>query len=66
MEQTIKVSGMTCMHCVKAVENIINEVNGVKQVDVSLENANAHIQFENVAVEDIIAALNETQYKASL
>ncbi len=33
----IKVEGMSCGHCVNTVTNAISEVNGVQEVQVSLE-----------------------------
>ena len=30
--KTLKVDGMSCMHCVKKVENALKEVKGIKSV----------------------------------
>jgi copper ion binding protein len=47
MEKTVDISvyGMSCEHCVRAVTNALREINGVKDVEVSLENKNAHVVF---------------------
>ena len=37
--QTIKVEGMSCNHCVMAVEKALNGIDGVKNVKVNLEKA---------------------------
>jgi len=42
----LKVQGMTCGGCVKSVENVLRAVSGVQQVQVSLENANARIDYD--------------------
>ena len=47
MKAVIDVSGMTCMHCHKTVTDAISEVNGVESVDVSLENNNATVVFDD-------------------
>lgn len=57
---------MTCGHCVKAVKNIILDVDGVEAVEVSLENANATIEYTNLEVQKVIDELNKTNYKASI
>jgi copper chaperone len=42
MESTeLKVTGMTCKHCVMAVTRALKGVPGVTAVDVSLENGRA-------------------------
>ncbi len=47
MKVIIDVNGMSCMHCHKAVTDAISEVNGVESVDVSLENNNATVVFDD-------------------
>jgi copper chaperone len=39
--QTIKISGMSCQHCVRAVTKAIESVEGVSTVTVSLEKGEA-------------------------
>ncbi len=43
MKKTLKVSGMSCMHCVARVEKAIAAVDGVTDVKVSLENGEATV-----------------------
>ena len=38
MEKIIRIEGMSCGHCVKAVTNELSAVSGVSDVVVSLEN----------------------------
>ncbi len=38
---TIKVTGMSCQHCVQSVTKALNEIEGVHDVQVSLENGEA-------------------------
>jgi copper chaperone len=37
----LKITGMTCKHCVMAVTRALNDVPGVTGVEVSLENGRA-------------------------
>ncbi len=43
---TIKIDGMTCMGCVNSLENVLKEISGVDNVEVSLEQAQASIQYD--------------------
>jgi copper chaperone len=43
---TMKVDGMTCMGCVGSVTRVLQAVTGVGKVDVSLEKAQASIEFD--------------------
>lgn len=47
MKQIIlKVSGMTCGHCVKAVENALNELEGIEQTEVQLDDGTVKVTFD--------------------
>jgi copper chaperone len=43
----LKVQGMTCMGCVASVTRVLKEVPGVSEVAVSLENAEASVEFDS-------------------
>ena len=64
-QETIKVEGMSCGHCVMRVKKAIEGVQGVKKVDVSLENRQAVVEFDEgkTDVEKIKAAVRETGYE---
>ncbi len=64
METKIKVDGMTCKHCVATVTDVLSEVDGVEEVNVSLEGKSAEVKG-NVSKEDLIKALSETPFKGS-
>jgi len=68
MAQTLEftVTGMTCDHCVRAVTNAVNEVPGVSETRVSLDEKKAVVQGENLDPKAIIAAIEEEGYEASL
>lgn len=53
MIRTIKIEGMHCMNCVAAVKRELEALEGVTKVDVSLEEAQAIVEIENVADETL-------------
>ena len=55
----IKVKGMSCQHCVQAVTKALQEVPGVKNVQVSLEDGEA--RFEEAADVDMQAVEYEVE-----
>jgi len=62
----IKIDGMTCGHCVKAVRAALAKVPGVEAVeDVSLENGEA-VVAGNPDATALLAALAEEGYEARL
>ena len=38
---TIKIKGMSCNHCVVAVDKALNEIEGIKDVKVDLQKGEA-------------------------
>ncbi|NRD79435.1 copper chaperone CopZ [Bacillus sp. BRMEA1] len=43
---TLNVGGMSCSHCVKAVEGSVSQLNGVKKVAVNLQNGQVDVEFD--------------------
>ena len=39
--KTLKISGMSCEHCVKAVTRALTDVDGIENISVSLEKGEA-------------------------
>jgi len=47
MEKTIiKVEGMSCEHCVKAVTNAVNSVTGIGSVSVDLAEKTVTVEYD--------------------
>jgi len=57
VETTLKVSGMTCKNCEKAVKDALLDLAGVNDVSVNLDDGSVNIKHEQ-AVE--IGTLKET------
>ena len=64
----LKVSGMTCGHCVSSVEKALRNQTGVRNATVHLDDGAADVEFEEtrVAPEQLIAAVEEEGYSAAL
>lgn len=59
MEQvTLNVSGMSCGHCVKAVEGSVGELQGVKKVAVKLDKGQVDVEFDPSVV--TLSTIKET------
>lgn len=48
---TIKIKGMSCNHCVVAVDKALNEIEGIKDVKVDLQKGEA--TFEEAKTVDM-------------
>lgn len=60
----LNITGMSCEHCVKAVNQALSEVSGVdKVVEVSLERGEARVEGQ-ADVKALIAAIEEEGYEA--
>lgn len=45
---TLNVQGMSCGHCVKAVEGSIGQLEGVTEVKVTLDAGQVEVSFNDV------------------
>ncbi len=54
MKKEILISGMTCGHCVKRVENALFEIDGVHSVVVSLDEKRASIEADDKIEDQLI------------
>jgi copper chaperone len=60
----LNVSGMSCGHCVSAIEGSVGKLNGVNQVKVHLESGKVDVAFdqEKVTLEEIKEAIDDQGY----
>ena len=66
METTVvKIKGMTCMGCVRSVSNVLQGIAGVSSVEVSLEQAQATVQYDaaKTGVNQFKTAITEAGYE---
>ncbi|MFS0784383.1 copper chaperone CopZ [Bacillus sp. 1P06AnD] len=61
---TLTVKGMSCGHCVKAVEGSVGEMNGVKDVTVHLKEEKVDVEFDPAVVSlgDIKETIDDQGY----
>ncbi len=59
IKKEIYIEGMHCMHCLKAVETALKNIDGVASVKVDLENKVAHIaakkEIEDSAIKNAVS-----------
>ncbi|PIC86437.1 copper resistance protein CopZ [Sporosarcina sp. P20a] len=61
---TLNVKGMTCNHCVQAVEGALTELSGVERALVDLKAENVVVQFDDsvVTVDKMTEAIEDQGY----
>jgi len=61
---TLKVLGMSCEHCVRAVTGALTALDGVQEAKVSLQNGTAEVRFdpEQVTEEQLRQAVRDQGY----
>ena len=65
MEQVVlTVKGMSCGHCVKAVEDSVGALQGVQKVDVQLNEGKVNVSFDSgqVSLEEIKETIDDQGY----
>ena len=64
----LNVTGMTCSHCVSAVEKALRNQPGVRDASVDLDRGAAEVQYDetSVAPEQLVAAVEEEGYAAQI
>jgi len=64
MDSVLKVKGMSCQHCVMSVTKALNQLNGIKNVQIDL--AKGEVRFDNtktIASEQIEKAVTDAGYE---
>ncbi|MGX1265468.1 copper chaperone CopZ [Rossellomorea marisflavi] len=61
---TLNVQGMSCNHCVNAIEKNVGGLDGVKKVNVSLADAKVEVDFDNavVSLDEIKETIDDQGY----
>ncbi|ETD72858.1 copper-binding protein [Pelistega indica] len=64
----LKVDGMTCGGCVKSVTRVLEGQKGVSNVEVSLEKANATVEFDETVIDadELADAVEDAGYDAQV
>lgn len=64
MTITLHVQGMTCGHCKAAVTTALQQLEGVRRVDVHLEQGTVDVEYDEatVTVEQLKTAIEDQGY----
>lgn len=49
MKEMLNVDGMNCNHCIDKITRFVGEIEGVKNIQVSLESKSVEVEFETPA-----------------
>jgi copper chaperone len=60
--ETLKIEGMTCDHCVRAVRQVLEDTPGVEVRNVMIGSAEVSYDPSAVSPEDIKASIEEEGY----
>ena len=64
MKKKISIEGMSCQHCVNHVKVALEDLEGVKSVEVDLESKSALVEFKSDLLdEDFKTAIEEVGYE---
>jgi copper chaperone CopZ len=67
MKTVLKVTGMSCHHCVQSVTKALQSVAGVRSVSVSLEQGRAEVEHsEDLPTQSLVNAVAEAGYTAEV
>jgi copper chaperone len=63
-KETLTVKGMSCGHCVSAVEGSVNELKGIQSVKVNLDAGLVDVEFDDstVTLDQIKEAIDDQGY----
>ncbi|WP_199622586.1 copper ion binding protein [Paenibacillus alkalitolerans] len=60
---TLDVRGMSCSHCVNAIERALKEIGGVKSVDVDLKGGKVTVSYNDVELDKVKHAIEDAGYE---
>ena len=64
MEKVLNIEGMVCGMCVKHVDKALRDIQGIKDVDVSLESKSAQVQLDQDVPDAVLkAAIEDAGYQ---
>lgn len=63
-DATLKVSGMSCMHCKHAVESAVRALPGIEKVEAKVRENKVEVTYDpsQVSLEQIATAIEDAGY----
>ncbi len=66
MQRIIVIEGMMCNGCVNRVKNSLEQIDGVQEVNVSLEDKKAIVTLnDNVSNDELKSAVEDLDFKVT-
>lgn len=66
MNKQVKVDGMTCNGCAKTVKSAFEEVEGIRSVEINLDNQTASVDTDTeLNIDNLNHSLVDTNYSAT-
>ncbi len=64
---TLKIKGMHCAGCIKAIQSYLSDIDGISKCEVNLANESASIEFDQskVSIDDIEKAIEDIGYSVA-
>lgn len=64
---TLKIKGMHCAGCIRAIQSYLSDIDGVSKCEVNLATESASIEFDNskVSIKDIERAIEDVGYSVA-
>ena len=62
MKLYLTISGMSCEHCINYVTKVLNELEGINVIDITLEGALIETNY-SIAEDKIKEAIDEAGYE---
>ena len=61
---TLKIKGIHCAGCIKAIQSYLSDIDGIRKCEVNLANESASIEFDQnkVSIDDIEKAIEDIGY----
>lgn len=67
MEKILNVEGMSCNHCVASVRKALEDLDGVREADVSLDDKKARVELDkDLADEVLVKAVEDAGFSAKI
>lgn len=66
MNKTMIIEGMMCAHCTGRVQKALEEIDGVENVSMSLENKSAELTLGSEVADDVLKeAVTQAGYEVT-
>lgn len=65
-QETLSITGMHCSGCSDRVSKVLNELQGVRSADVSLEDKQAVVEFDRdqTGIDQMMEAIEKAGYQS--